>query len=185
MQTFAQLASSNDEHTSQSLADEFIRNFMQQEPIPGIAYENGLVQRFLPEITLADINGLARNWVPDRNRVVAVSGPKKAGVAVPDEAKLAAIIKNAGGGTLTPMDAVKAPFRRDQPKPGTRCRRRRRRPITNGAINGVRVAPTDDVQAGRDPVSAFSPARYVARERSGLHPAGPQAGIVAEGGSAR
>ncbi len=86
MQAFEQLAASNDEHTSQSLADEYIRNFMQQEPIPGIAYENGLVQRFLPEITLADINSLARDWVPDRNRVVAVSAPKKAGVAVPDEA---------------------------------------------------------------------------------------------------
>ena len=79
LQTFAQLAASNDEHTSQSLADEFIRNFMQQEPIPGIAYENGLVQRFLPEITLADINGLARDWVPDRNRVVAVSAPEEGG----------------------------------------------------------------------------------------------------------
>ena len=43
---------------------------MQQEPIPGIAYENGLVQRFLPEITLADVNKLAGEWVPDRNRVV-------------------------------------------------------------------------------------------------------------------
>ena len=50
---------------------------MQQEPIPGIAYENGLVQRFLPEITLADINSLARDWVPDRNRVVAVSGAQE------------------------------------------------------------------------------------------------------------
>src|SRR6478672_2316901 len=109
MQTFAQLASSNDEHTSQSLADEFIRNFMQDEPIPGIAYENGLVQRFLPEITLADINSLARDWIPDRNRVVAVNAPKKAGVTVPDEAKLAAVIKNAGGGTLTAyVDTVSA-----------------------------------------------------------------------------
>ena len=77
MQAFAQLAASNDEHTSQSLADEFIRNFMQQEPIPGIAYENGLVQRFLPEITLAEVNSLARDWVPDRNRVVAVSAPEE------------------------------------------------------------------------------------------------------------
>jgi len=37
VQAFAQLAASNDEHTSGSLADEYIRNFMQQEPIPGIA----------------------------------------------------------------------------------------------------------------------------------------------------
>jgi zinc protease len=120
-QAFAQLASSNDEHTSQSLADEYIRNFMQKEPIPGIAYENGLVQRFLPEITLADINALARDWVPDRNRVVVVSAPKKAGVTVPDEAKLASIIKNAGGGTLKAyVDTVSAtPLLEPLPKPGT------------------------------------------------------------------
>ena len=83
MQTFEQLAASNDEHTSVSLADEFIRNFMQQEPIPGIAYEYGLVQRFLPEITLAEVNSLASDWVPDRNRVVVVSAPKKPGSAAP------------------------------------------------------------------------------------------------------
>src|SRR6476620_9164548 len=106
-QAFAQLAASNDEHTSESLADEYIRNFMQQEPIPGIAYENGLVQRFLPEITLADVNSLASAWVPDRNRVVVLSGPKKPGSALPDEAKLAAVIKSAGGGALTAyVDAV-------------------------------------------------------------------------------
>ena len=66
---FEQLASSKDEHTSDSLADEFIRNFMQREPIPGIAYEYALVRRFMPEITLADVNSLAGDWVPDRNRV--------------------------------------------------------------------------------------------------------------------
>ena len=73
--SFEQLASSKDEHTSVSLADEFVRNFIQQEPIPGIAYENGLVKRFMPEITLQEINGLAREWMPDRNRVVVVEGP--------------------------------------------------------------------------------------------------------------
>jgi zinc protease len=121
LQLFAQLAASNDEHTSSSLADEYIRNFMQQEPIPGIAYENGLVQRFLPEITLADINGLARDWVPDRNRVVVVSAPRKAGVAVPDEAKLAAALKNSGGSAVTAyVDTVSArPLLETEPKPGS------------------------------------------------------------------
>ncbi len=143
MQTFAQLASSNDEHTSQSLADEFIRNFMQDEPIPGIAYENGLVQRFLPEITLADINSLARDWIPDRNRVVAVNAPKKAGVTMPDEAKLAAVIKNAGGGTLTAyVDTVSAkPLLEAEPKPGSVAKTTSKSAgITEWTLsNGVRV----------------------------------------------
>src|SRR5262245_35037692 len=121
LQLFSQLAASNDEHTSESLADEYIRNFMQDEPIPGIAYENALVQRFLPEITLADINSLAREWVPDRNRVVVVSAPKKAGVAVPDEAKLAAVIKNAGAANLKAyVDTVSTkPLLEPLPKAGS------------------------------------------------------------------
>jgi zinc protease len=142
-QAFARLAASNDEHTSQSLADEYIRNFMQQEPIPGIAYEDGLVQRFLPEITLADINALARDWVPDRNRVVVVTAPKKAGVAAPDEAKLAAVIKNAGGGTLTAyVDTVSAkPLLEPIPKPGAVAKSETRAAgITEWTLsNGVRV----------------------------------------------
>jgi zinc protease len=121
MQLFERLAASNDEHTSVSLADEFIRNFAQQEPIPGIAYENGLVRRFLPEITLADINGLAREWMPDRNRVVVVSAPKKDGVKVPDETALAAVIKSAGGDKLTAyVDTVSTkPLLDPLPKGGT------------------------------------------------------------------
>src|SRR5262245_9298005 len=162
MQTFAQLAASNDEHTSQSLADEFIRNFMQQEPIPGIAYENGLVQRFLPEITLADVNNLARNWIPDRNRVVAVMAPKKAGVAVPDEAKLAAVIKNAGGGTLTAyVDTVSAkPLLEAEPKAGTVAKTvTKDGGITEWTLsNGVRVV-LDPTTFKQDEIlfRAFSP----------------------------
>ena len=120
MQSYEQLAVTREEHLSDSLADEFVRNFMQDEPIPGITYENALVQRFLPEITLAEVNALARDWMPDRNRVVAVSAPKKAGVTVPDETTLAAVIKSAGGDKLTAyVDTVSAkPLLDPLPKPG-------------------------------------------------------------------
>jgi zinc protease len=121
MRIFEQLASSTDEHTSESLADEFIRNFMQREPIPGIAYEYALVRRFMPEITLADVNGLARDWVPDRNRVIAVSAPKKDGIPVPDEKGLASVVKSAGSAALTAyVDTVSAtPLLDPLPKAGT------------------------------------------------------------------
>jgi len=74
--------SERDASDSEPLADEYIRNFVQQEPIPGIAYEYAMHQRFLPQITLAEINGLAKEWVPDRSRVVVVSAPEKPGVTL-------------------------------------------------------------------------------------------------------
>jgi zinc protease len=163
MKTFEQLAASNDEHTSVSLAEEFIRNFMQQEPIPGIAYENGLVQRFLPEITLADVNSLANAWVPDRNRVVVVSAPKKPGSPVPDEAKLAAVIKSAGGGALTAyVDTVSSrPLLEAMPKPGTIAKTvaKEASGVTEWTLsNGVRVV-LDPTTFKQDEIlfRAFSP----------------------------
>jgi zinc protease len=107
-------------HTSQALADEYIRNFAQAEPIPGIPYEYALHQRFMPEITLAEVNALAKDWVSDRNRVVIVSAPQKPGVTVPDEAKLAAAIKAADGARLTAyVDTVSTmPLLEPVPAPG-------------------------------------------------------------------
>jgi zinc protease len=187
LQAFAQLAASNDEHTSQSLADEFIRNFMQQEPIPGIAYENGLVQRFLPEITLDDVNGLARDWVPDRNRVVVVSAPKKPGVEVPDEAKLAAVIKNAGGEALTAyVDAVSnAPLIETSPKPGSVAKTVTKTPgITEWTLsNGVRVVlePTTFKQ-DEILVRAFSPGGTSLADDQDFVPAETATEVVTDGG---
>ncbi|OFW11660.1 MAG: hypothetical protein A3H96_03070 [Acidobacteria bacterium RIFCSPLOWO2_02_FULL_67_36] len=85
---------------SGALAAEYIRNFLQGEPIPGLAYENALVQRFLPEITLAEVNALATDWLPRDNRVVLLTAPQKDGLVLPDEAKLAAVIASAAAKEL-------------------------------------------------------------------------------------
>ena len=74
---------------------------LQEEPIPGIVYEFGLNQRFLPEITLAEVNAVARDWMPDRNRLVAITAPEKDRPSLPTEAKLAAVIAAASGAPLT------------------------------------------------------------------------------------
>src|SRR3954462_14471934 len=84
-----------DNTPSSSLADEYVRNFTEKEPSPGIEYEAALYSRFLPEITLKEVNDLAKQWVPDKNRVVMVNAPQKEGLTVPDEAKLAAVISSA------------------------------------------------------------------------------------------
>ena len=90
-----------DKSASGPLADEFVRNFIHAEPIPGIVYEYGLSQRFTPEITLAEVNALAKEWVPDRNRLVVVSAPEKDRATLPTEARMAAVIKTAEGATTT------------------------------------------------------------------------------------
>ena len=90
-----------DKSPSGPLADEFVRNFIKAEPIPGIVYEFGLNQRFLPEITLAEVNSLASDWMPDRNRLVAVIAPESERASLPDEATMAAVIEMAEGAAPT------------------------------------------------------------------------------------
>ena len=116
-----QAAVEKDKSASGPLADEFVRNFIQGEPIPGIVYEYGMNLRFLPQITLAEVNGLAKKWIADSNRLVVVSAPERDRAALPGEAKLAAVITAASGGPLTAyVDAVSTqPLLARLPEPGT------------------------------------------------------------------
>ena len=79
-----------DKEESADLAAEFIRAFTEQEPMPGMTYEYGLVQRFVPAITLDEVNKVAKEWASG-SRVVLVNAPKKPGLALPGETP-------AGGG---------------------------------------------------------------------------------------
>ena len=126
------------------LADEYGRNFLQREPIPGIGYEYALHQRFVPEITLAEVNALSADWLPNRNRVVTVAAPRRAGAAMPSEARLAAAIDAGTAATLEAYsDTVSTqPLLASQPTPGriSRTTTRTDLGLTEWELsNGVRV----------------------------------------------
>ena len=93
---------------SESRADEYTRNFLQREALPTIWQELAFHRRFLPEITLAEINALTAQWFPDQNRLVIVSAAEAAGVALPDQAQLAAVVKTATGKRVEPYVDVDA-----------------------------------------------------------------------------
>ena len=94
LRRYERLALEKENTLSAMRAAEYIRNFLVNETLPSLDDEYALHQRFLPEITLAEINKLAREWFPvsTKNRLVVLTAPEKSGLAIPDEAKLAAII---------------------------------------------------------------------------------------------
>lgn len=102
LRNYERMATEKDNTVSASRAAEYIRNFLENETLPSPDDEYKLHQRFVPEITLAEINKLAREWFPDRNRLVVVRAPEKTGLAIPDETKLAAVIKAASAKELKP-----------------------------------------------------------------------------------
>ncbi len=86
---------------SASRADEYTRNFLESEALPTIWQELAFHRRFVPGITLREVNALTRDWFPDNNRLVIVSAPEAAGVVLPTEAQLAAAVKAASEKRLT------------------------------------------------------------------------------------
>ncbi|MDX6403961.1 MAG: zinc protease [Blastocatellia bacterium] len=144
LRTYERNALEKENRLSASRADEYVRNFLENESLPTADDEYVLHQRFLPGITLEEINKLAREWFPDRNRTVIVTAPAKAGLVIPDESKLAAVIKNSATKDLKPyVDTLaNAALLEAPPKPGavTKTKVQEAIGITEWELsNGVRV----------------------------------------------
>ena len=87
---------------SSSRANEYTRNFLEGEALPTIWQELAFHRRFFPGITLSEVNALADDWFPVRNRLVVVSAPEAVGVVRPVEAQLAAVVRTASEKRLEP-----------------------------------------------------------------------------------
>ena len=80
-----------DKTHSAAYAGEYQRNFLDDEPFPGIAYERELARRYVPGITLDEVNRVADEWIRDEDRVILASGPEKEGLLPPVEEELLAV----------------------------------------------------------------------------------------------
>jgi zinc protease len=109
LRSYERLVTEDQNRESDNRADEYVRNFLTDEPLPGAELEQAMHLRYLPSITLQEINAIAREWFTDRNRIVIVTAPEKTGLVIPDEPKLAAVIKAAPNKNLQPyVDNVTA-----------------------------------------------------------------------------
>ena len=83
LRTYERNMAESDNRVSASRADEYVRNFLQHESLPSAEDEYALHQRFLPTITLDEINKLAQEWFPDQqpHRHRDRAGEARAGAA--------------------------------------------------------------------------------------------------------
>ena len=80
-----------DKTQSASYVQEYVDNYLNGEPFPGIEYEYKIVQQLVPTITLAEVNKMASAWITDENRVIIAESPQKDSVKVPTPAELKAV----------------------------------------------------------------------------------------------
>jgi len=122
MEAFYQRAfDERDKTESPPLANEYIRNFLIDEPSPGIDYEYRLVQQLLRAITIDEITAVARTRLDDSSRVVLATAPQKPGLVMPADAEVRAALGAADAMVITPPSFNPPPVARalmpDKPTP--------------------------------------------------------------------
>ncbi len=110
-----------DKQNSSTFAAEYIRAFLQGEPIPGIAYEFELHRRFIPEISREEINVLGTEWITESNRVILISAPEKEGLTIPNEEELLAALESIAQAEIEPFQdtVAEAPLLGAPPEAGS------------------------------------------------------------------
>jgi zinc protease len=70
-----------DKTNSNVYAESYITSFLEGQPATSMDYDYAAIKKYLPTITLAEVNRLAGEWMTDTNRVVVATTPDKPGLA--------------------------------------------------------------------------------------------------------
>ncbi len=81
-----------DKTESGNYVEEYIRNFLSQEAMPGIAKEFEYYTALLPVITLNEVNAVANNLQSDPNYMLALTGSEKSAASFPSAPDLLATV---------------------------------------------------------------------------------------------
>jgi zinc protease len=131
-------------------AGEYVRAFLEREPIPGIEFEYRIASTFLPAVTIDEVTAEARKLIHDDNRVVLVVAPEKKDMPAPTEAALRTTIAKAEKTTVEAYtDALAGRALVEKPPVPGKVTSRRTIPEIGATVmtlsNGVEVwlKPTD------------------------------------------
>lgn len=91
---------------SADYVEEYVRNFLSDEPIPGIENEFNYHKQFLDGITLQEINEFTTKNIPSstEKKLVSFQGPDKADFKIPSDTELLAMVAEAEKLPVTPYE---------------------------------------------------------------------------------
>jgi zinc protease len=185
---YDQIAKEADKNNSGSLVEEYIRNFIDEEPLPGPLTENALAQQFIPEITIEDVNQLAQEWVTDENICLIVMAPEKDDLKIPMDVELGMLIPIVKQGEITAFvdQVLDQPLIAETPA-GSRVFRRKDNPKFGTTeltfMNGVQVVlKSTDFQNDQILFAGFSPGGTSVYTNEDYMSAMMASGIVSQSG---
>ena len=151
-----------DKMKNNQYVQEYVRHFIDNEPIPGIETEYALMNQLAPNIPVEAINSILPQLIKDENIVVNIFGPDKEGMVYPTEAEILDILKKTKAEEITAyVDKVSdEPLMKETPKAG-KIVKTEAGPFGSTALtlsNGVRVViKNTDFKADEIRMTAFSP----------------------------
>lgn len=109
-----------DTRRNEEYIDEYVRHFLDNEPIPGIENEYAIINQIAPAISVQALNQMMQMLITDTNQVVAIFGPEKEELKMPTEEAIKKILKDVKAEKLTPyVDKVSdEPLMKETPKGG-------------------------------------------------------------------
>ena len=109
-----------DKRKNDEYIDEYVRHFLDNEPIPGIENEYGIITQIAPGISVEPLNMMMQTLVTDTNQVVAIFGPEKENLKMPTEDAIKKILQDVKAEKLTPyVDKVSdEPLMKEAPEGG-------------------------------------------------------------------
>ncbi len=82
-----------DTRKNKSFAEEYIRHFLDDEPVAGIEYEYNFVKNILPQLSLEVINQVSKKYITDDNIIIDIQAPEKEEVILPSQQEVLAEMK--------------------------------------------------------------------------------------------
>ena len=86
---------------SQRYCKEYVRHFIDNEPIPGIENEYALMNQLVPNLPVQLVNQVVASLMSDSNLVVMAMLPEKEGLVHPTEAEIAQLLASVAAEDIT------------------------------------------------------------------------------------
>lgn len=86
---------------SRSYCQQYVRHFIDNEPIPGIENEYALMNQLAPNLPVDLVNQLIQGLMSDSNLVVMAMLPEKEGMTYPTEAEVAQLLTEVAAEDIT------------------------------------------------------------------------------------
>ena len=110
-----------DKAESGRIVGQYVNNYLQQSPIPGIEWNYNTTKRLIDGIGIKEVSNLITAFIHDDNRVITLTGPEKDGLAQVTEDQVLSLIKEVENADIQPYEdeEVRASLIEKLPAPGT------------------------------------------------------------------